>query len=88
MLLSLLLLAVGTFAAVVEPAAVTGKRTERMPPPLEWVRTVDGWERPASWQPPEPVSPALHPLVVAGFVGMAAIAGLLVGPSRRGDVPG
>ena len=79
LLLTLLLLAVGAFAAVVEPLGTNRQRTVSDAPPLEWVRTADGWERPASWRPPAPVAPALNPWVVASLIAMTAVAGLLAG---------
>lgn len=46
------------------------------PKVVVWVRTVDGWERPDSWNL-EPVRrPALHPLVVAAGQGLLSVLAL------------
>jgi hypothetical protein len=45
---------------------------------VQWVRTVDGWERAGSWFV-EPVGrPALHPLLVAAGQLMVSVMGLVV----------
>jgi hypothetical protein len=50
---------------------------ERQTPRLTWVRTVDGWERPDSWQL-EPIGRrALHPLVVAAGQGLVSLLALV-----------
>ncbi len=84
MLLSTVLLAVGSLAAVIEPPRPANYRHAAAPPQLDWVRTADGWERPARWQPPAAVVPPLHPFVVAGLLAMLAISGLVALP----PVPG
>jgi hypothetical protein len=81
LLLSLLLLAVGSFAAVVEPTRPIGDSTRPGPPRLEWVRTTAGWERPGTWQRPTPAAPKLQPFVVAGFIAMSGVAALLISPA-------
>jgi hypothetical protein len=43
---------------------------------VRWVRTVDGWERPDSWNSHAPTLPALHPLVVAAGQGLFSLLGL------------
>ncbi len=45
---------------------------------VDWVRTVDGWERPATWYPPEFHQPRLHPLVVAIGQGLGSVLALAV----------
>lgn len=59
--ITLILLGVGSLSCrleglSVEPPAQTTS--------VDWVRTVDGWERP-TWQPSRVPAPRLHPLVVA-----------------------
>lgn len=87
LLISTLLLAVGSFAAVLDPKRAIV--ADRLPTTeLEWVRTADGWERPARWQPPVSPSRSLHPAVVAGLLAMAAVGGLVGSPvqaSTSGD---
>jgi hypothetical protein len=46
-------------------------------PATQWVRTVDGWERPALWNAPGPHSPRLHPLVVAAGQGLVSVMALV-----------
>jgi len=53
-------------------------QTANQPKVVVWVRTVDGWERPDSWNL-EPVRrPALHPVVVAAGQGLLSILGLVL----------
>jgi hypothetical protein len=43
----------------------------------DWVRTVDGWERPHNWSPSLAEPPVMHPLVVAAgqlLVSLFALA--------------
>lgn len=71
--ISLLLFGLGMFSCQVEgtsPEAVNGK------PPLDWVRTTTGWERPATWFSEPPTPPTLHPLVVAAGQGLGSILAL------------
>jgi len=52
---------------------------------LEWVRTVDGWERPNNWVTSLAEPPAVHPLLVAAgqtLVSLFALAAA-AGPSDR-----
>jgi hypothetical protein len=73
--ISLILIGMGVWACQVEGTA------DRAPinPPSEptWVRTVDGWERPATWSPPAFSPSQLHPLIVAAgqlFASLFALA--------------
>ncbi len=43
----------------------------------DWVRTVDGWERPNDWQPSLAGPPAVHPLVVATGQMLLAVFALV-----------
>jgi len=43
-----------------------------------WVRTVDGWERPALWYATPAPPPQLHPMVLAAGQGLASILALAV----------
>jgi hypothetical protein len=83
LLLSMFLLAVASLAAVVEPERSARLQPGAAHPQLEWVRTVDGWERPAHWQPPAAPVPPLHPFVVAGLVAMLTIGGLVAASERE-----
>lgn len=82
LLIVLLLLAVGTCAAVVETG---GQRADSTPgtATLEWVRTSQGWQRPATWRRVPARFPRLHPLVVAGLIAMGGVAVLLAAASPR-----
>jgi hypothetical protein len=54
--------------------------------PSDWVRTVDGWERPHSWNHSLAPPPAVHPLVVAAgqaLVSLFALAVATSGGDRR-----
>jgi hypothetical protein len=66
--ISLLLLGVGTLSCRVESAV-----SSATPPALEWVRTAQGWERPALWSAVPVPTPRLHPLVVALGQGLFSI---------------
>ena len=44
---------------------------------VRWVRTVDGWERPASWNLEPVTQRSLHPLVVAAGQGLLSVLGLV-----------
>ena len=51
----------------------------------DWVRTVDGWERPHNWSPSLVEPPVMHPLVVAAgqlLVSLFALAAAS-GPANR-----
>ena len=54
-------------------------------PARQWVRTVDGWERPEMWHAPDLYVPRLHPLVVAAGQGLVSVLGL-VACARQGRV--
>jgi hypothetical protein len=71
--ISLLLLGVGTLSCRMESARSSA---DRSPPPLEWVRTADGWERPIIWSTPTAGAPQLHPFVVALGQGLFSILAL------------
>lgn len=63
-----------------EPVMDQGEMQDSDGGEFPWVRTVDGWER-ATWlEPKTGYRPALHPLVVALFVGLSATMGLLAFP--------
>jgi len=55
------------FLAGLLSCRIEGSRNDVPPPPtgIDWVRTLDGWERPNDWQPSLAGPPAVHPLVVA-----------------------
>ncbi|HEX5470757.1 MAG TPA: hypothetical protein VFW73_02670 [Lacipirellulaceae bacterium] len=65
--ITLMLLGVGTLSCHIEgsPRSLPAvKSTE------EWVRTVEGWERPAMWYEAPRYIPRIHPLVVAMEQGL------------------
>jgi hypothetical protein len=72
--ITLLLLGVGTLSCRIE-------RTARSSPDItaawQWVRTVDGWERPEMWCDAPHYVPRLHPLVVALEEGLLSVLGLV-----------
>lgn len=45
---------------------------------IHWVRTVDGWERPDSWNLVTAERPALHPVVVAAGQVLLSAFGLVL----------
>lgn len=47
------------------------------PPSIVWVRTVDGWERPARWSLSTPKPTPLHPAVVASLELLTALLALV-----------
>jgi hypothetical protein len=47
------------------------------PPSIDWVRTVDGWERPARWRLSTPKPTLLHPAVVASLELLTALLALV-----------
>ena len=47
------------------------------PPAITWVRTVDGWERPARWSLSTPKPTLLHPAVVASLELLTALFALV-----------
>ncbi len=71
--IALLLLGVGTWSCRVEGLSAEPPRPAAA---VDWVRTVDGWERPTAWQPSEVPPPRLHPLVVAFGQGLLSILAL------------
>lgn len=85
LLLASLLLAVGAWSATVDLTASSSPEPQAISSDIEWVRTTQGWERPASWQPAPPTEGPLHPVVVAGFIALAGMLALVAppGPERR-----
>ena len=67
----LLLLLCATFEiACAWPAAATPRPATT----IDWVRTVDGWERSSAWRlAPPPPGARLHPLLVAALELLAAL---------------
>jgi hypothetical protein len=74
--ISCLLLGVAMLLCQVEGSGRSNASNQR--PVLQWVRTVDGWERPESWHLDEIRRPALHPVVVAAGQGLLSVLGLVV----------
>ncbi len=50
--------------------------------PNRWVKTVDGWERPLSWQTKQEFKPPLSPWVVASLEMFASLFALVLLPPR------
>jgi hypothetical protein len=48
---------------------------------LEWVRTVDGWERPNNWVTSLAEPPAVHPLLVAAGQALVSLFALAAAAS-------
>jgi hypothetical protein len=70
----LLLLGLGTLSCRIGDAPPPGLRVHTS---NKWVRTIDGWERPGSWNLAELREPQLHPTVVAVGQGLISILGLV-----------
>jgi len=68
--ISLLLVGVGTLSCRVESAVSSAEAKSSA---LVWVRTSQGWERPAYWSAPPVPTPRLHPIVVALGQGLLSI---------------
>ena len=78
--ISMLLLGLGMLSCRVQGSASMNSPSR---PPLAWVRTADGWERPGSWNIATVRPPKLHPLVVAAGQGFASV--LALAAFRRDD---
>jgi hypothetical protein len=79
-----LLLGLGMLSCRVGPAMPPGDaKTHAEGRALEWVRTVDGWERAGSWYVSEVRRPQLHPLVVAAGQGLVSLLGLAACSGRE-----
>jgi hypothetical protein len=52
-----------------------------IPQQLEWVRTVDGWERPNNWVTSLAEPPAVHPLLVAAGQALVSLFALAAAAS-------
>ncbi len=72
--ITLLLLGVGTLSCRVEGTARNNSDTTAA---WQWVRTVDGWERPEMWYDAPQYVPRLNPLVVALGQGLVSVLGLV-----------
>ena len=72
--ISLMLLGLGTLLCQVD---VLNARATPVAPASNWVRTADGWERPASWQSDAPPAPEVHPLLLATGQTLASVLALV-----------
>lgn len=74
--ISLVLVGVGMFSCQLEGVS---SPPVTYPTGPAWVRTVDGWERPGTWQfdVALPPPPRLHPLLVAAGQGLGSVLGLV-----------
>jgi hypothetical protein len=72
--ITLLLLGLGSLSCQVQDSVGHGPVVA---PTGQWVRTVDGWERPELWNAPALYVPRLHPLVVAAGQGLVSVMGLV-----------
>ncbi len=82
LLMVLVLLSVGGWAATVVPPAARNGAQVSAAPQIDWVRTADGWEYAAHLHSTPPRDASLHPLVVAGFMTLAGPLALLAPPKR------
>ncbi|MGI9457090.1 MAG: hypothetical protein ACR2NU_11060 [Aeoliella sp.] len=82
--LIVMLLAVGSIAASLDapPAQFEVSATETIE--FEWVRTSEGWQRPAAWGPVAVIPPPIHPGVVACFICFASLWVLVAWPTKPG----
>ena len=80
--IAMLLLFAGLLSCQIE-----GRSADVHPPAasVDWVRTIDGWERPRVWQLSPAVPPAVHPLVVASGQLLLSLFALVAagGPAKR-----
>jgi hypothetical protein len=72
--ITLLLFGVGTLSCRIEEAP---RSRPELAQDWQWVRTVDGWERPVMWRDVPQYVPRLHPLVVAAGQGLISVLGLV-----------
>ncbi|MCO6045869.1 hypothetical protein NG895_18370 [Aeoliella sp. ICT_H6.2] len=85
LLLALLLLTVGGWAATVEPRSAADAAAVSHAPQIDWVRTIDGWEPAANLNARPPADATLHPVVVAGFMALGSLFALLAPPTVQRD---
>jgi hypothetical protein len=80
----LLLLGLGSLSCQVQDSVGDGPVVTSA---QKWVRTVDGWERPALWNAPTLHVPRLHPFVVAAGQALVSVMGLTIcaGDGRMGQ---
>lgn len=83
LLLVLMLLTVGGWAAIVEPSATDESAQVIRAPQIDWVRTADGWEQAAHLHSTPPADASLHPVVVAGFMTLSGVLVLLAPASHQ-----
>jgi hypothetical protein len=50
----------------------------RSPSSSDWVRTVDGWERPRHWSSSQVPPPAVHPVIIAAGQVLVSLFALTV----------
>lgn len=75
--ISLLLVIIGLVVCRIEGQSTSLAPTAQM---TEWVRTVDGWEKPLGWTTSLAGPPAVHPLVVAAAQVLVSLFALAVSP--------
>ncbi|MCI0492103.1 MAG: hypothetical protein L0Z07_04110 [Planctomycetes bacterium] len=69
----LFLLGIGSVSCQFEGVTAESPREVHQ---VKWVRTVDGWERPAEWFPAPVEPPRLHPVVVSLIQGLVSVLAL------------
>jgi hypothetical protein len=74
--ISCLLLGAALWLCQVEDTHQTGSAEPYVA--VQWVRTVDGWERPDSWRLQAAPRPSLHPLLVAAGQSLLSALGLVL----------
>jgi len=80
----LLLLGIGLLSVRMEGRSAENTLGQQ---PIEWVRTVDGWERPHNnWRPSLAAPPAVHPLIVAAAQTLISLFALAAAATPRGGV--
>jgi hypothetical protein len=72
--ITLLLVCLGVMSYNIEGAAAPNRPIATT---MNWVRTVNGWEHPASWESVRVTPPTLHPLIVAAAECLSSCLGLL-----------
>ncbi len=83
----LLLIGVGLLSCRIEGRSADVTRPVHQP---DWVRTIDGWERPPNWSPSLARQPDVHPLIVAAgqvLLSLFALAAAAESPVYRSRGP-
>jgi len=80
--IAMLLLLAGLLSCRIE-----GRSADVLPPAaiFDWVRTIDGWEKPDNWHPSLARPPSVHPLVIGTGQFLLSVFALVAagGPAIR-----